>query len=131
MLKEKMNQLSRLLMALHRTLLHYEKDLHEKREQRSFTPHEMLHLSLNDPHFEWLRRISDLIVLLDTRVDDKEELKAEDLGNFCDEARELFFGQAPEQKSFHEKMMAAVSADSALVLQLADLRNFLKLQAGA
>jgi hypothetical protein len=125
-MKDKMNELSRLLLALHKTLLHFEKDLHEKRMGRSFTPHELLHLSLNDEKFAWLRKISDLIVALDTRIDEKDKpLTENDFAFYAGETSQLFFVDS-DDATFKGKLMEAVTVNSEAMIQLAGLRNFLK-----
>ena len=127
-MKDKLQELSKLLIRLHKSLINFESDQHEKREQRKFSPHEMLHLSLNDPHFAWLRKVSELIVEIDTLVDDKEKKDAEksDLDFFNGETQKLLFLDSEETKDFKTKMMAAVAFNSEIVLQLASVRNFIK-----
>ncbi len=125
-MKEKLHELSRLLMGIHKSLLLYEKDLQEKRENRSLNPHEMLHLSLHDAHFAWLRKISDLIVAIDTRVDAKEALTENDCALFSSEVAELFFSDSEKPHEFKAKLMAAVSSNSEIILQLSSIRTFLK-----
>lgn len=126
-MKAKLEELSRLLIRLHKSLITYEADQHEKREGRKFNPHEMLHLSLNDPHFAWLRRVSELIVAIDTCVDDKEKApEKSDVEFFVDETQKLLFNDAAENRDFKNKMMTALSSNSEIVLQLAALRNFAK-----
>ena len=126
-MKEKLTELSKTLMALHKSLLHFEAHLQEVKQERKFTPHEMLHLSLNDPSFSWLKKISDLIVQIDENVDDKEVIITEkDFLNFAQEANDVFFPKGPASHEFHGKIMQAVTAHSEIMLQLSMLRNFFK-----
>lgn len=126
-MKAKLEELSRLLIRLHKSLITYEGDQHEKREGRKFTPHEMLHLSLNDPNFAWLRKVSELIVAIDTRVDDKEKAPEDkDVAFFTEETQKLLFSDVAETREFKMKMMTALASNSEIVMQLAALRNFAK-----
>lgn len=126
-MKEKLTELSKILIALHRSLLHFEAHLQEEKQERKFTPSEMLHLSLNDTSFAWLKKISDLIVQIDENVDDKEVVITEkEFLGFIHEAHEVFFPKGPTSQEFHEKIMAAVTAHSEIMLQLSMLRNFFK-----
>lgn len=126
-MKEKMTELSKILMALHKSLLHFEAHLQEVKQERKFTPHEMLHLSLNDPSFAWLKKISDLIVQIDESVDDKEVPVTEEMFvNYITEAHEVFFPKGPASHDFHGKIMQAVASHSEIMLQLSALRNFFK-----
>jgi hypothetical protein len=127
-MKDKLKELSKLLIRLHKSLIHFEGDQHEKREQRKFSPHEMLHLSLNDSNFAWLRKVSELIVEIDTLVDDKEkpEVEKSEVDFFRNETRKLLFMESEETREFKTKLMSSVAFNSDVVLQLAALRNFIK-----
>lgn len=126
-MKEKLTKLSKTLMALHKSLLHFEAHLQEEKQERKFTPHEMLHLSLTDPAFAWLKKISDLIVQIDENVDDKKiVLEESDFMAFANEAHDLFFPKGAASHEFHGKIMQAVTAHSEIMIELSLLRSFFK-----
>lgn len=126
-MKDKLQELSKLLIRLHKSLINFESDQHEKREQRKFSPHEMLHLTLNDSHFAWLRKVSELIVDVDTLVDDKEKVPQKaDFDLYRDETHKLLFADSDDTREFKTKLMSAVASNSDIVMQLASLRNFIK-----
>ena len=57
-------ELRRTLLHLHKTLLDWERAAYEKVHGR-VSGHELLHATLNDPQFAWLRPVSELIVRID------------------------------------------------------------------
>ena len=67
-----LSHLSRSLQHVHRVLLHFQTEVRESLDERRLSPNDVLHLSLNDPDFSWLRKISALIVQMDEGVDDAE-----------------------------------------------------------
>ena len=71
-LKTQLSQLSSSLLQLHRELLLFQTGLAEKSDNRKYTPYELLHLSLNDVRFSWLRKFSEIIIQIDIITDDKE-----------------------------------------------------------
>jgi hypothetical protein len=56
------------LLHLHKTLLEWERAAYEKVHGR-VSGHELLHATLNDPQFAWLRPLSELIVRIDAMLD--------------------------------------------------------------
>ena len=67
-----LSNLSSALLKFHRGLLVYQTDLVEKIDERKYLPYDLLNLSLNDARFSWLRKFSEIIVQIDTIVDDKK-----------------------------------------------------------
>jgi hypothetical protein len=53
------------LLALHKALLDYERIRYERTHGRVETAGGFLQLAINDPHFAWLRPISELVVQID------------------------------------------------------------------
>lgn len=50
----------------------------EQQLGKKMTPYELLHASLNDPSLAWLRKMSELIVNIDTIIDETPNLSAQD-----------------------------------------------------
>lgn len=77
-LKNQFNELSSALTELHKALLMLEAKKLEGEMGRSITPYELLHASLHDPNLAWLRRLSALIVTIDTVIDETPQLSAQE-----------------------------------------------------
>ena len=54
-----------LLLEQHKYLLDREKEVYEQANEPLASPNEYFNLVLNDPQFEWLRRMSGVIVEID------------------------------------------------------------------
>jgi hypothetical protein len=63
--RETMKPVRLLLLDLHKSLLDLEREYYEKEHGEIKTPGEYLQLVLGHPQFEWLRKLSGLIVEMD------------------------------------------------------------------
>ena len=63
-----LTELRRTLLHLHKTLLDWERTAYERLHGR-VSGHELLHATLNDPQFVWLRPVSELIVRIDETLE--------------------------------------------------------------
>lgn len=120
-----LQSLSRSLLIVHRSLLHFQKDLYENSHQKKLAPQELLHLTLTDPEFEWLKILSSLIVQIDEVVDDKKG------GDYAGvqvqavaELRDLFVDHS-KNTEFKKRIMQALEKNSHLMIEIAELRRFL------
>lgn len=121
-IKADMNSLSRSIATVHKTLLHFQKDLYEKSKGKALSVHEFLHLTINDSDFEWLRKLSTLIVQIDEAVDGGEVDLGELQKEVIAELRGLFID--PQQNvDFKARIMQALGNDSSLWLDISDLRK--------
>lgn len=73
-----------LLLKVHRALLEAERVRYEKARGRIPNNTEFLQLVINDPWFDWLRPMAQMVLLIDERMSDKKS----PLGR--DEAQSLF-----------------------------------------
>jgi hypothetical protein len=80
------------LLALHSSLLAYERARYERRHGRVDSPGQMLNLVMNDPWFAWLRPISALVVQADERLDSDEGVTAADVAAFAGQVQSLLQG---------------------------------------
>ncbi len=60
------------LLRLHKVLLDWERIRYERVNGRITDNMRLLHLTINDPAFAWLRELSALIVQIDERMEDKK-----------------------------------------------------------
>jgi hypothetical protein len=64
------------LLRLHKTLLDLERRDYERARGRIGSSYEFLQLVLKDPWFDWLHRLSELIVQIDETLDPNSETPA-------------------------------------------------------
>lgn len=57
----------------------------EGEQGKALSPYELLHASLNDPSLAWLRKMSELIVNIDTIIDETPNLSAQDTHRVANE----------------------------------------------
>jgi hypothetical protein len=77
-LKRTFNDLSKALQRLHKDLLMLEAKRLEQERGKPLNPYELLNASLNDPSLAWLRKMSELIVNIDTIIDETPHLSAQE-----------------------------------------------------
>src|SRR5437763_1998949 len=78
------------LLRLHKVLLSWERIRYERANGRIEDNMKLLHLTINDPAFAWLRGVSALIVQIDERMEDKKvALTSADVKALRAEVRDL------------------------------------------
>ena len=120
-MKPQLTALSSALLKFHKELLFFQVSLAEKKDQRKYTPYELLGLSLNDPRFSWLRKFSELIIQIDTITDDKEN-KPFDARAIYDETLLLINGQIP---GVSEQYDFAMKTEPTLITKLIEVKKTL------
>ena len=68
----RLNDVRDALLRLHKVLLEGQRARHEKQHGAVASPHEFLQLAINDPAFDWLHRLSELVVQIDEATEDKQ-----------------------------------------------------------
>src|SRR5215218_4190272 len=74
--RDELKQLRQGLLRLHKTLLDLERRGYERARGRIGNSYEFLQLVLKDPWFDWLHRLSELIVQIDETLDPNAETPA-------------------------------------------------------
>lgn len=74
--RERLKALRQGLLKLHKTLLELERRDYERARGRIGNSYEFLQLVLKDPWFDWLHRLSELIVQIDETLDTHGETPA-------------------------------------------------------
>ena len=82
-----LNELHGSLLDLHKGLVDSERADWEQRRGPIGTPHQFLHMLLNEPAFAWMRPFSGLIVAIDEVTSPRKPVEGEQL---LREARQLF-----------------------------------------
>src|SRR5687768_1686071 len=70
--RDELKQLRHGLLRLHKQLLDLERRDYERTQGRIGNSYEFLQLVLKDPWFDWLHRLSELIVQIDESLDTRE-----------------------------------------------------------
>jgi len=121
----KISNLSRLLTKIHRSLLDFQKKVHEGLEERRLSPQDTLHLAIHHTDFDWLRRISVIISKMDEVAEDKKNPASEEsLKQFTKQLREIFI-DGSQHINFKGRLDIAMAQDPNLCLEIAELRSAL------
>ena len=120
-MKLELKNLSTALLKFHRALLQHQTTIVETADARKYQPYELLNLSLSDPRFSWLRQFSELIVQIDTIVDDKKDMLFDPTAIARSVGKLIRLDSAPHAK----ELLFALQADSSIMIPLADVRKHL------
>jgi hypothetical protein len=103
------------LLRLHKTLLDSESAFYDRERTRITSRGQLLGLVLNDPWFDWLHRLSELIVSIDEALAGEEPVTRADAGNMIDRTRALL-RPSEEGEGFGRRYFDALQRDPAVVL---------------
>lgn len=108
--KKPIEEVSTALKDLHKSLLMLEAKALEAESGRPLNPYELLHASLNEPALAWLRKISALIVTIDTLIDEAANLTATEASHVANAVFNLIEKPAnPEDSEFWHKYSSHLS----------------------
>lgn len=120
--KVQLVKLSALLRELHRRLLTKEAKKLEAEMGRPIPPYELLNLSLNDSRLAWLRRMSALIVRIDTTIDEVETPGALEITTIGGEVSDLI-EKADDANVFWPKYTGYLAEDAEIILQHSEIKD--------
>ena len=123
--RQKLKNLSKAMLRLHKTLLEGEKAVYEAKNGKIPNPNIYLSLVLDDPHFAWLRKLSSLIALLDEAVSIRRPATETEAEALLNEAKILLNFQDAEEE-FNDKFQTALQRNSDAVLSYNDTMNFVE-----
>jgi len=117
--------LSKALLKFHKSLLDYQKDQVEKTTGKKLNPYEMLGAALNDPEFQWIKPVSQMIVEIDLASEKEQNdptvaLEIENSPPFNPEKIQNFWRNPPED--FNEKVIAAIEHDPDISFLFSEVR---------
>jgi len=117
---DRLTELRNGLLKLHKTLLDSERAAYERDVARITSTGQYLDLVLNDPWFEWLRELSQFIVLIDETLDFEDPATAADAERLIAQARDL---AAPSEngRAFARRYFDAMQRDPGVVLAHRDM----------
>ena len=71
-MKDKLQNLIKLLLSLHKSLLDIERVHYEKKNGEISNNHEYFSLVVNHDDFQWLRKLSEIIALIDEEAEQSD-----------------------------------------------------------
>jgi len=113
------------LRVLHKALIDHLQASWERDHGRVPSSGELLRLLMTEPHFEWLRPMSRLMVELDEVLEVPPELQDGRELAVRARLRSLLAGEGGEFREFGERYMEALQAEPEVVLAHAALRKTL------
>ena len=125
--REMLKDLRQGLLRLHKLLLDLERRDYERSRGRIGNSYEFLQLVLKDPWFDWLHRLSELIVQIDEALDSRESeapLTEEDAKALLERAKALL---APSEQGtqFQKNYFLALQQSPDVVLLHSEVMRLL------
>jgi hypothetical protein len=122
-IRQKLTDLHKSLLALHKVLLDDERKAYEKVNGRVETSAQLLNLVMYDQWFDWLHKISETVVKIDELMEDKDA-KYEDASDLLSALRTLFQSGEPESE-FFKKYKQVLTREPGAVLAHIDVQRYL------
>ena len=125
--RDELKQLRHGLLRLHKMLLDLERRGYERARGRIGNSYEFLQLVLKDPWFDWLHRLSELLVQIDESLDNRDP----DQPTTDDDAKALFaraknlLAPAETGSEFQKNYFLSLQQSPDVVLLHADLMRIL------
>ena len=125
--RDSLKVLRKGLLQLHKMLLDVERIGYERARGPIGNSYEFLQLVLKDPWFDWLHRLSELIVQIDETLDsrDPENLPTEEDAQALIERAKSLLTPAEEGSEFQKNYFLALQQSPDVVLLHADLMKVL------
>jgi len=123
-LRQRCSDLRNALLALHKALVDSERVTYEKTIGAIQSPNHFLQLLTRDPWFAWLHPLSQLIVVMDEALDEKEPLTAPGVEALVDQARALLV-VSEQGEGFATHYFEALQRDPDVVLAHAEAKKHL------
>lgn len=125
--RDSLKQLRQGLLRLHKTLLDLERVGYERARGRIGNSYEFLQLVLKDPWFDWLHRLSELIVQIDETLDtrDPEQPATEDDAKALMARAKSLLSPAETGSEFQKNYFLALQQSPDVVLLHAELMRLL------
>lgn len=103
------------LLSLHKVLMDEQRDVYERTHGRIDSSYQFLELLMNDPWFDWLHRLSELVVQIDEMLDSEEPQVEENAKTLLEQARVLLT-PSENGSEFQRKYFAALQQSPNVVL---------------
>ena len=103
------------LLSLHKVLMDDQRAVYERAHGRVDSSYHFLELLMNDPWFDWLHRLSELVVQIDEMLDSEEPQVEENAKILLEQARVLLT-PSEDGSEFQRKYFAALQQSPSAVL---------------
>lgn len=103
------------LLRLHKALLESEREIYERRHGRIESNYTFLELLMHDPWFDWLHRLSELIVQIDEVLDAEEPPAEKDAKTLVNQIR-ILLTPSENGTEFQRKYFTALQESPDVVL---------------
>lgn len=121
--QQRLKNVRRALLHLHKTLLDMERAVYEQARGR-VSSGELLQLVINHEQFAWLRSLSALIVRIDEMLDSEEPVTEDEAESLLAEARALL-KPVEAGNNFEQRYFAALQREPAAVIAHRELVQLL------
>ena len=121
-LRQRCSELRNALLALHKALVESERVTYEQTIGAIQSPNHFLQLLTRDPWFAWLHPLSQLIVVMDEALDEKEPLTTTGVEVLVDQARVLLV-VSEHGEGFSTHYFEALQRDPDVVLAHAEAKR--------
>jgi hypothetical protein len=118
--RERLTNLRNGLLKLHKALLDSERAAYDRDVARITSTGQFLDLVLNDPWFNWLRDLSQFIVLIDETLDFEDPATSADADRLIAQARDLI-APSEDGSAFARSYFEAMQRDPNAVLAHRDM----------
>ncbi len=122
-MRDSLKHISALLAKIHKGLMDEQMSAKELAVGSAFSPNTKLQLLLNDPEFEWLRSLSQLMTLVDDGIFQKEPLTEEQFAGLIFEVQNLLIKQT--NKKFTDNFLAICRHRPEIMVEHRELAKFL------
>ena len=123
--RARLRDLREALLRLHKTLLDSERVTYERVHGRIESTGAFFQLVVSDPWFEWLHRVSELVVQIDEMLDADEPATAVDATRVIERAR-MLLKPSEEREGFGKRYYEALQRDPDVVLGHAAVKKLLR-----
>lgn len=123
--RERLKSISKLLTQIHKELMDHEMEVYAYKNPGPLPPSQKLNLLLNDPAFQWLRQLSQLISHIDGFVFQKEPLEQGQFEVVLADIRKSFLAETSGE--FQDKYKAISTARPDIIYLHQQLKEYLAL----
>ena len=120
-LRGRLKELRDGLLHLHKSLLESERAAYERDIARITSTGHYFQLVMNDPWFQWLRELSQLVVLIDEKLDEKDPAASDaEMERLMAQAQAILVPDE-EGRGFARRYFEVLQRDPAAVLAHRDM----------
>jgi hypothetical protein len=120
----KLTDVRHALLRLHKALLDDQRIAYE-REHGVVTPAEFLQLIINEPAFDWLHRLSELVVQIDEQMEDTENILTADSAKVLLDQAKTLLTPAESGQGFARAYFEAIQRNPEIAMLQGQIRKLI------